>query len=150
MQQEDPNQSLGFVLHDTARLLRWNFERRVQGIGLSRAKWSVLAHLKRRDGIQQSELAALLEVKPITLGRMIDRLEEDGWVKRKEDAKDRRAKCVFLTKKVTPILEQMYALGKETREEALKGISKQEQQVFMDLLLRMRANLSEKQKEKTL
>lgn len=142
--QDDPNQTLGFVLHDAARLMRWNFERRALSAGLTRAKWSVLAYLRRNDGIQQTALAGLLEIKPITLGRILDRLEEDGWVKRKDDPNDRRAKCVCLTKKATPILDQMCVLGRETREEALEGISKQDQQHFMATLLRIRANLSAK------
>lgn len=142
--QDDPNQSFGLVLHDVARLLRWNFDRRAQTIGLSRAKWSVLAHLRRKNGARQSELAALLEVQPITLGRLLDRMEKDGWVERRDDPADRRAKCIFLTDKVAPVLDQMQALARETRAEAQQGLSEEERAQFLATLLRIRANLAQK------
>ncbi|MGB4247523.1 MAG: MarR family transcriptional regulator, partial [Pseudohongiellaceae bacterium] len=69
------DKSLGFAIHNVARLLRWSFDRQSQEIGLTRAQWSVLAHLHRGDGIQQKTLAQLMDIKPITLARHLDRLE---------------------------------------------------------------------------
>ncbi len=141
--QDDPNQSFGFVIHDIARLLRRNFDRRTQSLGLTRSQWSVLVHLRRQDGMRQNELANLLEVQPISLTRMIDRLVKSGLVERRNDPEDRRANRIFLTKKVIPLLGQLRGLGKETREEALVGIPQEERERFMKTLLRIRANVVE-------
>jgi MarR family transcriptional regulator, transcriptional regulator for hemolysin len=142
--QDDPNQSFGFVIHDIARLLRRNFDRRAQSVGLTRAQWSVLVHLRRQDGIRQNELANLLEVQPISLTRMIDRLVKSGLVERRNDPKDRRANRIFLTKKVHPLLTQLRGLGKETREEAFADIPQAERERFMETLLKIRANVAER------
>ena len=141
--QEDPNQSFGFVIHDIARLLHRNFDRRAQSLGLTRAQWSVLVHLRRQDGMRQIDLANLLEVQPISLSRLIDRLVKSGGVERRSDPEDRRANRIFLTEKVKPLLGRLLELGKETREEALAGIPKEERDRFMKTLLRIRANITE-------
>lgn len=141
--QDDPNQSFGFVIHDIARLLHRRFDRKTQALGLTRSQWSVLAHLHRHDGWRQTDLADLLEVRPISLTRLIDRLVKNGWVERRSDPDDRRANRIFLTEKVTPLLNQLRNLGKEIREEALQGIPKEERERFMATLLRIRANVAE-------
>lgn len=139
---DDINNSLGFVLHDVARLMRWNFDRKSMNLGLTRAQWSVLASLSRCDGAQQKTLAQRLDVAPITLARHIDRLEVDGWVVRLEDEQDRRAKRLFLTDKGREILSTLQVLGAQVRQEALAGISAAQEQQLIMLLLRMRTNLS--------
>ncbi|MCD6034861.1 MAG: Transcriptional regulator, MarR family [Rickettsiales bacterium] len=141
--QDDPNQSFGFVIHDIARMLRRNFDRRAQSLGLTRAQWSVLLHLRRQDGMRQTDLACLLEVKPISLTRLIDRLAKNGWVERRSDPDDRRANRIFLTEKVKPLVGQLREIGKETREEALIEISLKEQEALMNILLRIRATVME-------
>ena len=83
-------QTLGFILNDTARLLRKRFEQRARHLGLTRAQWQVLSYLARNEGIQQSALAEILEVEPITLGRILDRLEAAGLIQRRRHAADRR------------------------------------------------------------
>lgn len=139
---DDVNNSLGFVLHDVARLMRWSFDRKSQNLGLTRAQWSVLASLRRMDGAQQKTLAQRLDVAPITLARHIDRLEADGWVMRQDDVQDRRAKRVFLTDKGREILSTLQVLGAQVRQEALNGLSAADEQQLLTLLLRMRTNLS--------
>jgi DNA-binding MarR family transcriptional regulator len=133
----------GFVVHDVARLMRWNFDRQSQGLGLTRAQWSVLAYLKRSDGTRQTSLAQLMDIAPITLGRHIDRLEAKGWVVRKDDPDDRRAKRVFLTHKAAPMLASLTKLGQKVRREAMAGISADEEAQVVDVLMRIRDNLSE-------
>jgi MarR family transcriptional regulator, transcriptional regulator for hemolysin len=135
--------SFGFVIHDVAKLMRWNFDRQSQGLGLTRAQWSVLAHLKRGDGIKQKTLAEAMDIKPITLARHIDRLEAEGWVLRQDDAEDRRAKRLYLTPKATPMLKSLQKLGAKVRGQAFKGINIEEQARVMEVLLRIRDNLSE-------
>lgn len=134
--------SLGFTINDVARLLRWTFDRQSQNLGLTRAQWSVLAHLSRRDGVQQSILARMMDITPITLGRHLDRLEKDNWVERRDSPEDRRAKRVFLNPAATPVLEQLSLLGQEVRKQALTGISAAEEEQFMKVLLKIRENLS--------
>jgi DNA-binding MarR family transcriptional regulator len=138
------NENLGFAIHDLARMMRRNFDHKAQNIGLTRSQWSVLVHLYRNDGVQQKMLADQMDITPITLSGLLDRLERDGWVERKVDGSDRRAKKVFLTAKVAPVLKDIQRLGKELRKELLQGISEKEFEYLMQLLLKMRSNLSSK------
>jgi len=142
MFREDLSRNFGFILNDVARLLRTAFDRRVKSLGLTRSQWWVLNHLYRNDGITQSELADILEVERATLGRLLDRLETKGWVRREGHADDRRAKRVFLTEEVEPALKAMRAAAAELRRDALSGISTDDQSRFVDALLAVKANLS--------
>jgi DNA-binding MarR family transcriptional regulator len=140
----DYQRSFGFLLYDSARLLRRDFDRRARAIGLTRAQWSVLAHLSRNEGINQTGLADILDIEPITLGRLIDKLEDAGWVERRLHATDRRVYLLYLTPKVRPVIEQIRALAAETKAVALAGISAEEQERVVAILARIRANLSER------
>ena len=134
--------TIGFLLNDAARLMRKDFERRTRSLGLTRAQWQALFHLARNEGCNQATLADLLEVEPITLARLVDRLEASGLVERRPDPGDRRARLLFLGERAHPLLEQLRALGAETREIALAGIDEDERNLLMTLLTKMRANLS--------
>ena len=134
--------TIGFLLNDAARLMRKDFERRTRSLGLTRAQWQTLFHLARNEGCNQATLADLLDVEPITLARTIDRLELSGLVERRLDPGDRRARLLFLGAPAHPLLEQLRALGAETREIALAGISEDERTLLMTLLTKMRANLT--------
>ena len=134
--------TIGFLLNDAARLMRKDFERRTRSLGLTRAQWQTLFHLARNEGCNQATLADLLEVEPITLARTIDRLELSGLVERRADPGDRRARLLFLGERAHPLLEELRALGAETREIALAGISDDERTLLMTLLTKMRANLT--------
>jgi MarR family transcriptional regulator for hemolysin len=140
----DPERSFGFILHDIARLMRKRFDQRARALGLSRSQWQVLAHLSRHQGINQSGLAEILEIENITLGRLIDRMEEAGWVERRPDPNDRRARRLYMTEKVEPMMERMRALAEETRNEALIGLPSAEREALLDMLTHVRANLSER------
>ena len=134
--------TIGFLMNDAARLMRRDFERRARPVGLTRAQWQALFHLARNEGCNQATLADLLDVEPITLARVIDRLEASGLVERRPDPGDRRARLLFLGERAHPLLEELRALGAETREVALAGISEEERHQLTRLLARMRANLS--------
>jgi len=134
--------TIGFLLNDAARLMRKDFERRTRSLGLTRAQWQTLFHLARNEGCNQVTLADLLEVEPITLARVVDKLEACGLVERRPDPSDRRARLLFLGERAHPLLEQLRALGAETREIALAGISEDERTLLMTLLTKMRANLT--------
>ena len=142
MDQENLDRNFGFILHDVARLLRITFDRRIKELGLTRSQWWVLTHLFRNDGITQSELADWLEIERPTLGRLLDRLEANGWVKRVAHSQDRRAKRVFLTNEVSPALRAMRNIAAGVRTDALLGLNPDEQEAFVDTLLTIKANLS--------
>jgi MarR family transcriptional regulator for hemolysin len=142
MFREDLSRNFGFILHDVARLLRTTFDRRVRELGLTRSQWWVLNHLFRNNGVTQSELAEILEVEKPTLGRLLDRLEQKGWVRREADANDRRAKRVFLTQEVEPAIKAMRTAAAEMRRDAVAGLSAEQQERFVDSLLTIKANLS--------
>jgi DNA-binding MarR family transcriptional regulator len=140
----DPERSFGFLLHDVARLLRKKFDQRARALGLSRSQWQVLVHLSRHEGINQSGLAEILEIENITLGRLVDRLEEAGWVERRPDPRDRRVRLLYMTEKVAPVMESMRELAEMTRNEALEGLKPGEREALIDTLTHIRANLSER------
>ena len=135
-------EGLGFAIHDVARLMRWSFDRQSQSLGLTRAQWSVLAHLYRGDGLQQQHLARIMDIAPITLARHLDRLEEKGYIQRREDPQDRRAKMVYLTPKSEPMISKLSKLGREIREQALAGVSASEVAGLMNTLGKIKSNLS--------
>lgn len=141
--QNDLNMTFGFVMHDIARMLRRNFDRRAQSFGLTRSQWMVLMHLKRKNGMRQNELAKLLEIKPISITRLVDRLIKNNWVERRDDPVDRRAKRIFLTDKVEPLIGKLRDMGLDIREESLLGISSDQREVLMKILIQIRANVAE-------
>ena len=141
MLREDLSRNFGFLLNDVARLMRTAYDRRIRKLGLTRAQWWVLTHLYRSNGVSQTELAETLEIEKPTLGRLLDRLETKGWVKREHDAKDRRVWRVHLTEEVEPALRTMRAIAKELRRDALNGISAAERERFVDTLLAIKENL---------
>lgn len=141
MLRENLERNFGFILNDVARLLRTAFDRRVKELGLTRSQWWVLTHLFRRDGVTQSELAEVLELERASLGRLLDRLEAKGWVRREADARDRRAKRVFLTEAVEPPMKTMRRIAANVRQDALSGLSPEEQDRFVDTLLAIKSNL---------
>lgn len=141
MFRENLERNFGFILNDVARLLRVTYDRRVKCLDLTRSQWWVLTYLYRNDGATQSELAELLEIEKATLGRLLDRLEAKGWVRRVADDHDRRAKRVFLTEEVEPVMRTMRKIAAEMRRDALRGLSVEQQDRFIDTLLTIKANL---------
>lgn len=141
MQREDLSRNFGFILHDVARLMRATYDRRMKALGLTRSQWWVLTHLYRNDGVTQTELADILEIEKPTLGRLLDRLESNGWIRREEHSDDRRAKRVFLTDEVDPAMQAMRDAAAELRRDALAGLTREQQTRFVDTLLAVKANL---------
>ncbi len=139
----DPERMVGFVLHDVARLVRRRFEQhaRAAGIGLTRAQCAVLAHLARQEGINQAALAQILDIEPITLVHMLDRLEAAGLIQRKPDPKDRRAHALNVTAKARPVLQQIYGLAESVYHEAQAGMSADDRAQLIGNLQRMKTNL---------
>lgn len=137
-----PVESFGFEVAETALAMRRDFDRRASGLGVTRAQWRVLMRLAAADGDRQVELAEALDVEPITLCRMIDRLEEAGLVERRRNEEDRRAWNIHLTDKAKPVLGELQALGHQFHDDALTGISEEDQRHAMAVLAQVRANLN--------
>lgn len=134
--------NIGSMIAQVARLMRRGFDERARSIGVTRPQWQVLSLLARHEGINQGGLAEILEVEPITLGRMIDRLQDAGMVERRHDPADRRAWRLFLTDKGNQLIDQLRPLALETLETALDGLDDAQRAAMMVALDRMRGNLS--------
>jgi MarR family transcriptional regulator for hemolysin len=117
-----PHREFAFLLSDVARLLRTMTDQRAKDVGSSRARWAVLVRIERCEGQSQNELAASLDIQPITLGRLVDKLCEEGLVDRRPDPTDRRIKRLHLTEKAHPVLEQLADMGAQMMGKALAGI----------------------------
>jgi len=141
MAEPQPERSIGFLIADVARLLTRNFDRKAQKFELSRAQWQVLAWLKRNEGISQTGLADILEMSPMTLMRHVDKLEATGLVERRAHPADRRIYQLYLGREAHPMLDRLWKLGSQTREEALGGLPKAEEEALLSALSRMRQNL---------
>lgn len=127
---------------ETARAIRRDFDRRAAVLGSTRAQWRVLAKLSRRDGQKQIELAEAVDVEPITLSRMVDRLQEAGYVERRQDDADRRVWRIHLTDKARPILEELEALSDIFHADMLAGVAPEDRAVASRVLARVRDNLN--------
>ena len=132
---------IGAVIADVARLLRTAFDRRVRTLGITRAQWLVLTRLHRHPGVSQSELADLMEVERASAGRMIDRLEANGWVERRAQNGDRRVKRVYLTPEAERVHRRIWRIAEATVEDALIDLSAQESTQLMRLLTRVKKTL---------
>jgi MarR family transcriptional regulator, transcriptional regulator for hemolysin len=140
----DLDRSFGFLVNDVARLFGRRFSYNGRRLGLTRAQCRTLARIARHEGINQAGLADLLEVRPMTLVRQIDRMEEAGWIERRPDPADRRARRLFLTDKARPLLGRIRDVANDTRDEALVLLSPTEKAQLMALLTRVHATLSER------
>jgi DNA-binding MarR family transcriptional regulator len=136
--------NIGTMIAQVARLMRRSFDERARGIGVTRPQWQVLSLLTRYEGINQGGLAEMLEVEPITLGRMIDRLQDAELVERRADPADRRAWRLHVTAKGNALVETLRPYAHDTFEHALDGIDEPRRAELMAMLDRMRANLSRK------
>jgi MarR family transcriptional regulator, transcriptional regulator for hemolysin len=132
---------LGFLLHEVARLMRRRFEQNARDLGLTRSQCQVLAHLAYKEGIHQGALAELLEIEPITLTRILDRLEEAGLVERLLYRRDRRVRLLRLTAAAHPLIDDIFAIDALTRGEALDGVLQDDRNRLFDILSSMKTNL---------
>jgi DNA-binding MarR family transcriptional regulator len=123
--------------------LKKRLEQLFRGSGLTRSQWQVLTYLAQNEGINQKGLAELLEIEPITLGRIVDKLEAMGLIERHPHPTDRRTWLLHLVEAARPKLEQIRELGDVTHEEALAGVSEDDGQRLLKTLEAMKANLTE-------
>ena len=137
-----PMETLPFEIGETAHALRKAYDRRAVGLGVTRAQWKVLFRLTRQPGLRQIELADMLDIEPITLSRIVDRLEEAGLVERLADPADRRAWRLHVTAKAQPLIEKLRAIADEMISEAFAGIDPKEIEIARNVLARARENAS--------
>jgi DNA-binding MarR family transcriptional regulator len=137
------DQRLGFLMHDVSRLRRTVFDDWMRPLGLTRSQWWVLAYLSRHDGMNQSDLADVLEVGKAALGGLIDRLEAAKLVRRASDGHDRRIKRVFLEPQGEQLVAKMVVRNHEMSERILAGLDRQSRVLLADLLTRVKRNLQE-------
>lgn len=135
-------ETLPFEIGETAHALRKSFDRRASALGVTRAQWKVLFRLSRTPGLRQVELADMLDVEPITLCRIVDRLEESGLVARTRDPDDRRAWRLHVTERAQPLIEKLHALGAELVGEAFAGIDPADVETVREVLARVRENVA--------
>jgi len=129
-----------FEIGETAHALRKAFDRLAVGLGVTRAQWKVLFKLTRTPGLRQVELADMLDLEPITLCRIVDRLEEAGLVERSRDPDDRRAWRLHVTAKAQPLIDKLQTIGAELVEQAFTGIDPQDIETTRRVLARVREN----------
>jgi DNA-binding MarR family transcriptional regulator len=135
-------ETLPFEIGETAHALRKAFDRRAVGLGVTRAQWKVLFRLTRQPGMRQIELADMLDIEPITLSRIVDRLEEAGLVERVADPADRRAWRLHVTTKAQPLVEKLRALADGMIAQAFAGIDPKHIEITREVLGRVRENAS--------
>lgn len=137
----DRLRNLGFLLKDISRLYTRRFEERATEIGVTLAQCKALAFLAKNEGINQVRLSELTDIDPMSLVRILDRMEADGWIERRADPADRRARRLYSKAKAKPILEKIWAVGDETRAESLGKLSAQQRSSLIDLLEQLHENL---------
>jgi MarR family transcriptional regulator for hemolysin len=121
MRPRNPRREFAFLLNDVARLLRTFADQRARQFGMTRAQWAVLVRLEHAEGLKQSELAELLDLQPITLTRLVDRLCANGLIERRADPNDRRAKRLYLTAQARPLMDRLAELGGDMMATVLEG-----------------------------
>ena len=133
--------SFGYLLNDITLLFRKHFDRRAVKFGLTRAQWRATKMLYHREGLRQTELAEFLEMEPIAVGRVIDRLQAAGFVERRPDPKDRRAWRLYTTPQASGVIDDMERIARDLRRECTAGITYEEMKQAMDVLTRLKENL---------
>ena len=135
-------ETLPFEIGETAHVLRKAFDRLAVGLGVTRAQWKVLFRLERQPGLRQIELADMLDIEPITLSRIVDRLEEAGLVQRVADPADRRVWRLHVTAQAQPLIEKLRLIADEMISEAFAGIDEKDIEITRQVLRRARENAS--------
>ena len=138
---EDRLRNFGFLLKEVSRRYVNRFEVRAREISLTLAQAKALVRLEKNEGVSQARLAELAEVDPMTMVRILDRMEAEELLERRPDPADRRARCLYLTAKARPILSEIWRLSDEIRAELFAGVSKAEREQFMAVLERLYDNI---------
>ncbi|TXH99177.1 MAG: MarR family transcriptional regulator [Rhizobium sp.] len=138
----DDSRHFGFLLKDISRLTTLNFAREAGEFKLTMAQCKVLIYLERHEGASQARLAYLTDTDPMALVRILDRMEADGWIERRPDPDDRRARQLYLTKAAAPVIDEVWRIADRARAASLAGLSAADRTQLVTLLGRVHQNLS--------
>lgn len=141
MPQLPLKREFAFTIMDVARLIKTYADQRARQFGISRAQWAVLIRIERTEGMKQSELAEMLDLQPISLTRLLDRLADNGLIERRADPNDRRANRLYLKPAAKPLLEQLAALGTDMMGTVLEGLDEATIERTLKELGRVKSNL---------
>lgn len=139
--------SFGYTVADVTRLFRRVFDRRSSGLGLTRAQWLALSRIERAQGLTQTELAHELDLEPIAVGRVIDRLQAADFIERRADPGDRRCWRLYLAAKSDAVMAEMKQIASELREEVLTGVSAEELATTMRVMAKVKETLNQLDKD---
>ncbi|NVK19198.1 MAG: MarR family transcriptional regulator [Methylocystaceae bacterium] len=140
MINKDEN-TIAILIHDLARQLRVMIDAKVEPYSLTRLKWQTLGILDRKDGISQAELAERLDLDRSAVGRLLERMEKRGFIRRLRDKEDRRIVRVYIEDNVRPLLDDLEKISDEVRDQALKNLSDEEEKQLVGLLLKIKSSL---------
>ena len=141
MKRDLSNFALGIEIYETARTMRRHFDRQVRALGFTQGQWRVLLILDRRPGSSQAALADLLDMQPISVTRILDRMVASGLIERRPDPNDRRAVQLFLMDEAGPIIEVLYKVADEIHTQSKKGLTAEDQERVLALLRHMKSNI---------
>ena len=137
-------ENIGLLIHDVGRLLRVLYDRQMASIGLTRSQWLLLTYLYFKDGINQTELASLMDMEKAPLSRLLDRMEIKGWIIRKNETNDRRVKNIYLSESVKPLVSSFREKAAKYRKDSLSILSDKELNKLRDLLQVLKKDLTSK------
>lgn len=149
MSSRSQNREILFMISDVGRLLRTCADQKARQYGQTRAQWAVLLKLERYEGLKQSDLAEYLDIQPITLTRLVDRLCDNGLIERRPDPNDRRAKRLYLMPAARPLLDRISQQVEELAETVLAGVEPAAVGVLIEQLGLARENLRQAIADKT-
>lgn len=139
----DADSNFGWLTTDIARLMRTVFDRRVKALGITRPQWLAIVRLNRKPGASQSELADMMEIEKAPAGKIVDRLEERGWVERRPDPVDRRINRIFLTDRGERVFAVISPIARSTVSDALTDLTDHDITLLTQLLARVKSRLGE-------
>lgn len=133
--------TFAYLMQDVTRQMRKHFDRRATRFHLTRSQWRALKTIRRNEGVSQTELADFLDMEPIPVGRVIDRLEKTGYVERRADPADRRRWCLHLTPKAHAVVDEMEVIAAGLRTDALRGVAREDFAILLRVLAHLKDNL---------
>ena len=147
LSRTEVGRAFGFLVHDVSRLIKRRFERgaRQMALPITRQQAAVMLNIAGNEGVSQAEVAAWLDIEPIALVRMLDKLHEEGLVERRAHPTDRRIRTLWLTKAAHPVVARILAINEAIRQEAFAGLSPATRDLLIDVLSHIKCNLALKE-----
>lgn len=133
----------GFLSYEISHIIRQRFNKEAEHIGFTHSQWRALVHLSENENCRQIDLAVILEIKPITLARQIDLLEESGLVRRNKDVEDRRAYRLEVTDKARVVMQELWTIADAVEANVLATLTDEERGMMVSLLERVKAGIAE-------